>query len=126
MLKTISSRGEASCQNRDGRYRPRSAVAHLSGDLRFVCVSDEFVSWLGVVEKDLAGNNLSHHLGEHFYSRMKPHFEACLNGQTALFRHLVSTAQGRRWTEFTLRPCFDQTGKNEGIYLIAKDVHEGW
>lgn len=126
MLKTISVTGEASRQVQDQRCRTRSAVAHLTEDLRFICASDEFVNWLGVVEKDLAGNKIAQQLGEHFYARMKPHFEACLNGQTALFRHLVSTAQGRRWTEFTLRPCFDQSGKSEGIYLVAKDVHEGW
>lgn len=124
LRKIISKRGEAGQQVQDELCRSRSAVAHLSDELQFICVSDEFADWLGVIEQDLAGKKIAQYLGEQVFPRIQPHFDACLNGKPAVFRHPVPTALGRRWTEFMLRPCFDRSGRNDGIYMVARDVHE--
>ncbi len=115
MLTNMSNQGN------NQPFRFRSAMAHLTDDYEFICASDEFAKWLGISEKELAGKKLAQQVGKHVFTRMKPQIEACLSGKQTFFRHLVPTAHGHRWTEFMLRPCH---GNNEGIYLVAKDVHE--
>jgi len=104
--------------------RSRSAVAHLSADLEIISVSDEFADWLGVAERELVGKKLHLQIGGQVFSQMRIYFEDCLSGKTVGFRHAVPTGAGRRWTEFLLRPCSDRSGKSNGLYLVARDVHD--
>jgi diguanylate cyclase (GGDEF)-like protein/PAS domain S-box-containing protein len=99
-------------------------VSFVDLDERYQFCNRQYLAIFGIEPEAMLGRTLQDFLGDELYWRSKPHIDAALAGQPALYERTIQTRLGMRHQECRHIPQTDDTGRPSGFYLTAWDITE--
>ena len=100
-------------------------VAYIDYELRYQFNNKTYEEWFHRSRDELRGKHVREVLGERAYQKLRPYFEAALQGQTVSYETVAPyEGVGDRHIQATYIPHHDSGGKVAGIYVMVIDVTE--
>jgi len=98
-------------------------ISFVDAELRFRFVNRGYTEWFGRTREDFQGRHMREVLGEEAFTRVRPHAEAALAGETVEFEAEVAHRDGgRRFVNAHHVPQVGEDGAIGGFYALVHDV----
>ena len=92
---------------------------------RLVFCNHPYLTWAQRSREDLLGHTLAELYGDEAWERASPAFAEAAQGRTVNYeRRLKHGCHAGRWARIQVLPHLDPTGRVDGIFTIAIDIHQ--
>jgi diguanylate cyclase (GGDEF)-like protein/PAS domain S-box-containing protein len=99
-------------------------VAFIDTEERYQFCNRQYLAIFGIEPEAMLGRSMHDFYGDELYRYSKPHIDAALAGQPALYERTIQTQLGMRHQECRHIPQTDDNGRPNGFYLTAWDITE--
>jgi diguanylate cyclase (GGDEF)-like protein/PAS domain S-box-containing protein len=100
-------------------------IGRWDAQSRLVFCNTPYLAWAQRTRDQLLGRSLRELYGDEAWQRAEPAFREAFQGRTVHYeRRLSHGCQSARWARIQVFPDVDPSGRVEGVFTIAFDIHE--